>query len=82
VRHWKPAGEVYHHAAQTVGIAANELGLIAAHSWDIHGASKAGLVTGYVSGVEKQFLPLVAEPDISGGTLLETAQNLLALPIE
>lgn len=80
VRHWKPAREVYHHAAQTAGVSPTELGLIAAHAWDIHGASEAGLVTGFVSRLEEQFLPLMATPDVSGGTLLETAQKVLSLP--
>lgn len=80
VRRWKPAREVYLHAAKAVGVAPGELALVAAHAWDVHGASRAGLVTGWVSRLEKKFLPGMNPPDVTGDTLTEVGQRLLALP--
>lgn len=80
VRRWKPSREVYLHAAKITGVAANELALVAAHAWDVHGASQAGLMTGWVSRLEKSFLPVMNSPDASGATLVEVIQRLLALP--
>lgn len=80
VRHWKPSREVYLHAAKVTGVAANELALVAAHAWDVHGASQAGLVTGWVSRLEQHFPPVMDPPDVTGGTLIEVIQGLLAFP--
>ena len=80
VRRWKPSREVYLHAAKVAGVAPNELALVAAHAWDVHGASQAGLITGWVSRLEKSFLPAMNSPDASGATLVEVIQRLLAFP--
>jgi len=80
VRRWKPAREVYLHAAEAVKVAPDELALVAAHAWDVHGASRAGLVTGWVSRLEKRFLPVMNPPDVTGDTLGEVSRKLLALP--
>lgn len=80
VRRWKPAREVYLHAAAVAGVAPRRLALVAAHAWDIHGASHSGLVTGWVSRLEKHFLSTMNPPDVTGDTLPEVARRLLALP--
>src|SRR5215831_17190055 len=50
---WKPAAVVYRHAASVLGVEPGRLALVAAHAWDCHGASLAGLVTGWVSRLER-----------------------------
>ena len=77
VRRWKPAREVYLHAASVVSVAPDEMALVAVHAWDVHGANKAGLTTGWVSRLEKQFQPLMTPPDISGATVNEVCRQLL-----
>lgn len=79
VRRWKPAREVYLHAAKAVGVAPGELALVAAHAWDVHGASQVGLVTGWVSRLEKRFSPAMNPPDVTGDTLVEVSRRLLTL---
>lgn len=79
VRRWKPAREVYLHAARVVGVAPDELGLVAVHAWDVHGASQAGLFTGWVSRLEKHFSPSMNPPDVIGDTLVEVSRRLLTL---
>jgi 2-haloacid dehalogenase len=82
VRHWKPHREVYLYAARAVGIEPSRLGLVAAHAWDTHGATQAGLVTGWVQRQDKRVLSVVSPPDVRGETLLEVAEKLLSLPVD
>jgi 2-haloacid dehalogenase len=77
---WKPRPEPYRYAADRCGVAPSAVALVAVHSWDIHGANGAGLVTGYVSRLEGGFLDGFTPPDVTGATLDEVARGLLALP--
>lgn len=81
VRRWKPAREVYLYGAKVAGVAPGRLALVAAHAWDIHGASQAGLVTGWVSYLERRFAPAMNPPDVVGDTLTEAVLRFLALPV-
>lgn len=80
IRRWKPAREVYLHAAKSMNVKPEQMALVAAHAWDVHGASQAGLVTGWVSRLEKHYFPGMNPPDATGDTLVEVSQQLLALP--
>lgn len=75
----KPRREVYHHAVSTCGVTAEETALVAAHPWDIHGAAAAGLSTGYVARHE-DFPAIFRQPTVTGATLDEVVDALLALP--
>jgi len=77
---WKPPATVYRHAASVLGVKPGKLALVAAHAWDCHGASRAGLVTGWVSRLEREYSPIFAPPDVVGADLTEVAQRLLDLP--
>jgi 2-haloacid dehalogenase len=80
IQRWKPAPEIYHHAARTCQTEPEQVALVAAHSWDTHGAHQAGLVTGWVSRLEGVFPDVFARPDVTGDDLLEVVNALLALP--
>lgn len=77
VRHYKPAGAVYLHAARELELAPRELALISAHPWDVHGARRAGLRAGFVMGEERLYPPLMAQPDVAGSSLVEVVRALL-----
>jgi 2-haloacid dehalogenase len=77
---WKPPAAVYRHAASVLGVEPGGLALVAAHAWDCHGASRAGLVAGWVSRLEQQYSPIFTPPDVSGSDLTEVARGLLDLP--
>lgn len=47
-RVWKPAAGAYAHAARVCAVDPGELLLVAAHPWDVDGASRAGLRTAWV----------------------------------
>lgn len=79
VQMWKPAPAPYRHAADVLGVAPGELALVAVHSWDVHGAHHAGLVTGWAWRLESTFPATFTAPDVSGADLVEVADGLLAL---
>jgi 2-haloacid dehalogenase len=76
---WKPRPEPYHHAAEHCGVPPEELALVAAHSWDVHGAARAGLTSGYVDRLEGVFIEGFDPPHVSGSTLVEVVDGLLDL---
>lgn len=77
---WKPRPEPYHYAANATGVRPDQLALVAVHAWDTCGAAAAGLVTGWASRLEGRYPPRLGQPDVSGTTLVEVAERLLALP--
>jgi 2-haloacid dehalogenase len=80
VKHWKPAREVYLHAAKVLDVDPAELALVAGHDWDIQGANQAGLITGFVARKGKNFSAAMRNPDVAGGSLDDVVRQLLALP--
>jgi len=77
VRVWKPAAEPYRHAAAVCGVQPAQMALVAAHSWDIHGARHAGLATGWVSRLEGQPPAVFGTADVSGPDLVTVVTALL-----
>lgn len=77
--HWKPRPEPYQLVARELGVAMEELALVAAHSWDVHGAKHAGLSTAWVSRLEGETVPGILEPDVRATNLVEAVQGLLQL---
>ncbi|HJT05241.1 MAG TPA: haloacid dehalogenase type II [Pseudonocardiaceae bacterium] len=80
IQRWKPAPEIYRHAATTCQVEAGQVALVAVHGWDTHGAHEAGLVTGWVSRLEGRYAPIFAPPDVIGDDLIEVVDALVALP--
>jgi 2-haloacid dehalogenase len=80
VKHWKPSREVYLHAAETLNVDPAQIALVAAHDWDIHGASQAGLITAFVARKGQAFSAVMKKPGVSGSSLEKVVQKLLALP--
>jgi 2-haloacid dehalogenase len=77
---WKPAPQPYLHAAAAVGVAPADLALVAVHAWDIHGARRAGLGTGWCARLEGRYPEILDPPDVTGTDLVEVVERLLALP--
>lgn len=46
---WKPAAQAYAYALEQTSVDAEEAMLVAVHPWDIDGARRAGLRTGWIS---------------------------------
>ncbi|MDP9019188.1 MAG: haloacid dehalogenase type II [Actinomycetota bacterium] len=79
VGRWKPAAAPYQHAAAVLGVDPPRAAMVAVHAWDIHGARRAGLVTGWAARLEGSFPPVFGEPDIVGPDLVSVVDGLLAL---
>lgn len=80
IQRWKPAAEIYRHAAESTQVPPDRVALVAAHAWDTHGAHQAGLTTGWVARLEDEFPAIYATPDVTGRDLVEVVSGLLALP--
>ncbi len=78
IRRYKPGKEIYLHAATTLGLAPARIAMIAVHAWDLEGARRAGLATGWCSRLEKRYHPAMQAPDVSGADLVKVAEGLLA----
>lgn len=80
VHTWKPAPAPYRHAAGVMGVEPHRLAHVAVHGWDVHGAHRAGLVTGWASRLEDTFPAVFDPPDVTGIDLAEVADRLIGLP--
>lgn len=78
IKQWKPAAAVYQHAARKLGVAVDDLALIAAHDWDINGASEAGLTTGYIARKQPRPSPAMAQAEVSAVSFPQIVRGLLA----
>jgi 2-haloacid dehalogenase len=77
---FKPPARVYHWACQQVDAPADRVALVAAHSWDVHGAVRAGLLGGLATRLEGAVPDVVARPHVAAERLDEVVERLLALP--
>lgn len=53
--------------------------MVAAHAWDIAGASRAGLRTAFITSVEGSYLDVYPQPDVIADSLLEAARAMVQL---
>lgn len=77
VQRLKPAREPYRMAAARLGVAIGEIRLVAAHSWDVAGAMRAGCAAAFVGRPGQVLDPLAPRPDIVGADLSEVADRIL-----
>lgn len=80
VRVFKPPARAYHWACQQVEVPADRVGLVAVHSWDVHGAVRAGLIGGLATRLEGVVPDVVTRPHVTADRLDEVVDQLLALP--
>jgi len=80
VRAWKPAAAPYEHAVAKSGVPAERVALVAVHSWDIYGARRAGLTTGWSPRLEGAPIDVFGSADITADTLDGVIAGLAALP--
>jgi 2-haloacid dehalogenase len=81
IRAWKPNREAYLWAAGVCDVAPDRMALVAAHSWDVLGAQRAGLTGAFTSArAERVYAAVFDPPHVQGGSLVEVVDALLALP--
>ena len=77
VKRLKPAPEPYRMAAESLEVGMGQVRLIAAHSWDVAGALRAGCAAAFVARPGMVLDPLVERPDVIGVDLREVADRIL-----
>lgn len=78
VQQFKPAPATYLYAAGRLRVPIDDMRLVAAHSWDVTGAARAGAKTAYVSRGTSAPGPLSEVPDIVGDDLISVAESIIA----
>jgi len=77
---WKPAPDPYLRAAEAVDVPVERLAMATAHPWDVHGAQRSGLSTGWCNRSGVDTFPATFEPaDVEGPQLLSVVEGLLSL---
>jgi 2-haloacid dehalogenase len=77
---FKPPPTVYHWACRQVNTPQAATALVAVHSWDVHGAVRAGLLGGFATRHEGGMSDVVAPPHVVAEKLDTVVERLLALP--
>ena len=78
VHRLKPAPEPYQMVARELNVPISDLCLVAAHTWDVTGARKAGCATAFIARPGMVLDPFVAPPDFVGNDLSQIADQLIA----
>lgn len=73
---WKPHPRAYGHALSTCDVDAGEAMLVAVHPWDVDGASRAGLRTGWLRRGAAGYPSYARTPDVVADDLLGLAAVL------
>ena len=76
---WKPHPEIYHFTAKQMNTPIERMALVAVHAWDCHGAKRAGALAGWCARLEGKPGDVFLPADVTGETLVEVAEKLLAL---
>lgn len=76
---FKPLPVVYRWACKQIGTAPEATALVAVHSWDTHGAMRAGLLAGFCTRWEGGLPSTVDEPHVVAPTLDGVVNRLLLL---
>jgi 2-haloacid dehalogenase len=68
---WKPAPGSYRHAAEICGVPLDQMLLVAVHPWDIDGASRAGMRTGWINRSGVPYPSYFIPPEFTVSALTE-----------
>ncbi len=77
---YKPHPRTYHWAAHEVDVPIGNCMIIAAHGWDVAGATLAGMRAAFLERPGKTLYPLGPDIEISGRDMVAVADQLLAMP--
>lgn len=75
---YKPAKETYLWAAEKLKVKPEEMIMIAAHGWDLAGASHAGLATGFIAREGQSIYNLSKKPVYVANDILAMAEQLVS----
>ncbi|HVW42978.1 MAG TPA: HAD family hydrolase [Amycolatopsis sp.] len=75
---FKPPARVYHWACEQAGSTPEATALVAVHSWDTHGAVRAGLIAGLATRLEGGLHEAVARPHVVAERVDQVISGLLS----
>lgn len=78
IEKYKPAAETYLWAAKKLAVQPQEMLMIAAHGWDLAGASHAGLATGFIAREGQSLYTLSSKPNFEANDILAMAEQLIS----
>ena len=79
VEKFKPHSSPYQYAADQLGVKLSDVMMVAAHGWDMAGATRAGMRAAFLSRPSQALYPLAPEPELTAPTLLELAEKLVKM---
>jgi 2-haloacid dehalogenase len=74
---YKPDPRPYRMALEHTGASADEVAFVSTFWWDVSGAKRAGLLTGWVARRERSLLDSVPPPDYVGRDLADVADAIV-----
>lgn len=80
VHAFKPAPQTYRWACERLDVPPDRVALLAVHSWDVHGAVRAGLVGALATRLEGRVPEVTRRPHVIAERLDDTVIRLLNLP--
>ena len=78
VKEWKPGSDPYAFAADAQSVPLERMAMVTAHPWDVLGARKSGLVTGWCNRGGGAMSAPFGKAHVTGSNLLEVVERLLA----
>jgi 2-haloacid dehalogenase len=77
LKKYKPEAQTYLWAAKELAVEPKEMLMIAAHGWDLAGASHAGLATCFIAREGQSVYTLSNKPDFEANDILAMAEQLI-----
>jgi 2-haloacid dehalogenase len=78
VRRYKPAPEPYRMAVERLGVRPSDIRMVAAHDWNVWGATRVGCAAAYVARTGVPFV-IGSPPDVVGADLSAVADAILVV---
>ncbi len=78
VKIWKPHPEPYLFVSNKLKYYPNEIIMIAVHGWDLNGAKKVGMKTGYIKSYEKKLSSYYHKADFEADSCKELVLKIVA----
>lgn len=75
---WKPHPDAYRYAAEQCGVPLERCAMVAVHPWDLQGAGRLGMTTGWIDRRGTPWPDVFAPPTVRGTTLTDVARGLSA----
>ena len=75
---WKPHPEPYLFVSKTLNYSPNEIIMVAVHGWDINGAKKVGMKTGYIKSYEKKLSSYYYKADYEAESCKELVLKIVS----